>query len=104
MHRGHGRLDLNSHRYDRRYSSDIRVMGNNDPRGAATLRIGFNANREGPRMHIAKRISKNDGVHGSPEGTEQHSNESNDTQSQPQNVKAPDRSCKNPALSIKIVF
>lgn len=40
-YREHGRLDLNSHRYDRRYSSDIRAMGNNDPRGATTLRIGL---------------------------------------------------------------
>lgn len=39
--REHGRLDLNSHRYDRRYSSDIRAMGNNDPRGATTLHIGL---------------------------------------------------------------
>lgn len=31
---GYGRLDLNSHRYDRRYSGDVRAMGNNDPGGA----------------------------------------------------------------------
>lgn len=96
------RLDLNSHCYDHRYSNDIQTMGNNDPKGATTLHIELSADREGLGCHVTKRNPENDGVHGFPEGAVQHSNESNDTRSQPWNAKAPDRSCKNPALSIKI--